>query len=244
HCSLGGVLPDKGDVDGAIAACREAIRLKKDLAAAHYNLGNALRYKGDMDGAIAAYREAIRLKKGYAEAHCNLRGALRDNGQFGEALTYFCRGHELGSKSPQWRYPSAQWIKACERLIELDGKLPAILSGTKQPANAIERTEYAEVCRMKRLYASAARLYQEAIPASRDVVKSPVNGRRYDAGCAAALAGCGTGEDAAKLTDADRAALRKQALAWLRADLDAWVGRLNADPGKAGPVVAKQMQLW
>ena len=41
------------DVDGAIAANREAIRLDRNFALAHNNLGVALRDKGDVDGAIA-----------------------------------------------------------------------------------------------------------------------------------------------------------------------------------------------
>src|SRR5215472_4056243 len=42
---------------------------------------------------------------------------------------------------------------------------------------------------------------------------------RYNAANAAALAGCGQGEDAAKLNDNERTRLRQQALTWLRADL-------------------------
>jgi Flp pilus assembly protein TadD len=56
----------KGDHDGAVAVCHEAIRLRPDIAFAHNSLGNALYTKGDHDGAIAAYREAIRLQPGDA----------------------------------------------------------------------------------------------------------------------------------------------------------------------------------
>ena len=66
----------RGSLTEAIAAFREAIRLKPDLASAHYNLGNALRVQGKLDEAIAAYREAIRLKPDLAEAHYNLGLAL------------------------------------------------------------------------------------------------------------------------------------------------------------------------
>ncbi len=51
-----------GDLPGAIAACREAIRLRPDDAEAHSNLGVALAGSGDLPGAIAAYREAIQLR--------------------------------------------------------------------------------------------------------------------------------------------------------------------------------------
>ena len=49
-------------LDRAVAACREAIRLRPDDAVAHNNLGNALHVSGDRPGAIAEYREVIRLR--------------------------------------------------------------------------------------------------------------------------------------------------------------------------------------
>jgi superkiller protein 3 len=244
HTNLGLVLYAKGDVDRAVAEYLKATRLKGDDCNAHYGLGIALHDRGDVDGAIAEYRQAIRLKDDFAEAHCSLAHILRDKGQFVEALVLERRGHELGSKKPRWPYPSAQWVKQCERLVELDDNLPAILSGKEQPANAIERAEYAQVCAIKHLYAAATRLSREAITAKPDLVASPANNVRYNAACAAALAGTGAGEDAARLTDAERAGLRNQALDWLRADLDAWRGLLDKEPDKARPAVAQQMRHW
>jgi tetratricopeptide (TPR) repeat protein len=78
-----------GQLDEAIAAYREAIRLKKDDALAHYNLGNALRERGQWDEAIACYREAIRLKKDFALAHNNLGVALRHQGRLDEAIAAY-----------------------------------------------------------------------------------------------------------------------------------------------------------
>ena len=49
-------------LEAAVAAGREAIRLKPDDAHAHSNLGNALKDQGKLDEAIAEYRTAIRLK--------------------------------------------------------------------------------------------------------------------------------------------------------------------------------------
>ena len=43
----------KGDMDGAIAEYREALRLNPNNDMAHYNLGLALEHKGDWDGAMA-----------------------------------------------------------------------------------------------------------------------------------------------------------------------------------------------
>ena len=48
-------------LDAAVAAVREAIRLKPDDAVAHSQPRHALKAQGKLDEAIAAYREAIRL---------------------------------------------------------------------------------------------------------------------------------------------------------------------------------------
>jgi serine/threonine protein kinase/Flp pilus assembly protein TadD len=245
HIELGALLCDVlHDYEGAISEFRQAIAIQPEDAHAHYDLGIALHLNGRSQEAAAAYREAIRLNEDYAEAHCNLAHILRDQGQFAEALALERRGHELGSRNPRWPYASAQWVKECERLVELDGKLPAILSGKEQLASAAERAEYAGVCQKKRLYAAATRLFGEAIAAQRDLVASPANGVRYDAACTAALAGCGAGQDAARLTDTECAGFRKQALDWLRADLDAWCAQLDKDPEKARPEVARRMRHW
>src|SRR5262249_48366336 len=100
-----------------------------DYAAAHYHLGTALSGSGDVRGAIAALREAIRLKPDYAEAHCNLGNALRGQGQYAESLAEYRLGHQLGSKRPDWRYPSAAWVAEVERLAALAERLPAVLAG-------------------------------------------------------------------------------------------------------------------
>jgi tetratricopeptide (TPR) repeat protein len=242
--NLGAALEGKGLPDDAAEAHRKAIEIDPQLPGAHYNLANDLRAKGQLDAAIAEYREAVRISEDFAMAQCNLGITLRDNGQFSEAVAHLRRGHELGSKDPHWGYPSAEWVKECERLVDLEGKLPAILSGKEQPASAAERAEYAQVCQIKRLYAAAARLCREAIAAQPDLVASPANGIRYNAACAAALAGCGAGADAARLSDVERAGLRKQALDWLRPDLDAWRGQLDKDPDKARPAVAQTMRHW
>jgi serine/threonine-protein kinase len=246
HSNLGNALKDKGDLDGAIAAYREAVRLQRDFAGAHYNLGIALKAKGQLDEAIAAYREALRIKKDFAEGHCNLGAVLVIQGQFAEALVYLRRGHELGSQNPRWRYPSAQWVRNCERLAELDGKLRAINNGQKQPADTAERLGLARLCQLpcKKRYIAAVRFFRDAFAEQPKLADDLNANHRYNAACAAALAGCGQGADGDKLDPHERARLRQQALDWLRADLKAYRQLLEKSAGKAGPAIAQRMQHW
>src|SRR5262249_22119562 len=156
HYGLGTVLHAKQEYDAAIAAFREALRLDPKYAKAHYNLGNVLRDKKDYGAAIAAYKEAIRLDPDYAEATCNLGHVFRDQGRFEEAVKFLKRGHELGSRRAGWPYPSAQWLKQCEKLLALDRKLAGVLRGESQPASWQERMDLATLCRIYKQQHAAA----------------------------------------------------------------------------------------
>jgi eukaryotic-like serine/threonine-protein kinase len=122
HLELGKALSEQGQLDEAIAACRRAIELKPDDADAHFALGNTLGRADRRSQAVAAYRNAIALKPDHAETHCNLGIALRELGELAPALLSLERGHELGSRRKDWRYPSAQWVKECREQLQLEGR--------------------------------------------------------------------------------------------------------------------------
>jgi tetratricopeptide (TPR) repeat protein len=73
----------------AVAAFREAVRLKPEYAEAHYNLGRLLSDLGKLDEAIAEYREAIRLQPKYADAHRNLGLAFKKQGKLDEVIATY-----------------------------------------------------------------------------------------------------------------------------------------------------------
>jgi tetratricopeptide (TPR) repeat protein len=246
HNNLGTALRKKGQSDEAIAEWRAAIHWKKDYPDAHFNLGVALHDKGQVDDAIAAYREAIRLMPDFARAHYNLGLTLLEQGRFADALAALKRCHELGVRNPRLPHPSAQEIEKCERLLELDRKLPAILIGRREPADTPERIALAELCQLpsKKRYLAALRFYEQAFAAEPKLTGDQPSFLRYNAACAAALAGCGRGDGADKLDTSERARLRQKALDWLRADLAAWHKVLEGERSKAAPVVRQQMEHW
>jgi serine/threonine-protein kinase len=221
HNSIGNALHKKGRLDEAITAHRQAIAIKKDYARAHHNLANDLHLKGRLDEAIAEYREAIAIKNDYAEAHGNLGVVLIRVGRFAEALAAIKRAHELGSKNPQWE-------RVAERLVKLDAKLAKVLNGEVKPADVGELLVLAQMCQEhKGFYRAAFRFYADAFVELPKLVDDPQHQYRYNAACAAALAGCGQGKDAAELDDKEKRRLRDQALAWLRADLELFEQQLR-----------------
>src|SRR5262249_32610993 len=69
-------------------------------------------------------------------------------------------------------------------------------------------------------------------------------GCRYPAARCAALAGCGLGEDGARLSEAERTRWRKQARAWLRADLAVWAKTLDGGSRSARVLVRTLFEHW
>jgi hypothetical protein len=151
-----------------------------------------------------AYRLALRHKPDYPKALCNLAFLIKKQGRFTEALALLQRGHALGEKDPRWPYPSAEWVRQAERLVDLDARLPQFLTGQAEPADAAERLVLAQqICQAKKLYATAVRYYKEAFADRPVLAGAALSDHRYDAACAAALAGCGQGQDAANLGPED-----------------------------------------
>jgi tetratricopeptide (TPR) repeat protein len=243
HQNLGNTLRQQRKLAEAAAAYRKAITLKPDPQV-HFALGNVLQEQARLTEEVVAYQQALDMQSDFPEALCNLGLALRKQGRFAEALAALRRGHELGSRRPNWTAPTARWVRETERWVELDARLPKVLAGEVQPADVDEALMLAQVCQRphRKLYAAAARLYAGAFakqPTLADDLGKPY---RYDAAGCAALAGCGQGEDAAQLDGTERARLRNQGLDWLRGYLAAWGKRLDKEPEVAWPTVQKVLR--
>jgi eukaryotic-like serine/threonine-protein kinase len=131
-------------------------------------------------------------------------------------------------------------------MARLNDQLPSLLAGRARPKDIRAELSLASLCRQpyKALYAASARWYTDAFTAQPKLADN-LNARyRYNAACAAALAGCGKGKDAEKLSPADRAHWRQQALAWLQADLKAYRQIMDKSAAKAGPQIAQRLQHW
>ena len=153
--------------------------------------------------------------------------------------------HTLASAvvSFDWRLDKADglypWIahilrREAEKLI-----LPnesAFLEGKYQPRDNDERLALVGVCQFKDLRRTEAGLYSAAFETDPKLAEDLQTGVRHSAACAAAVAGCGGGADAATVSKEERARWRERARMWLQADLDvlakipqgaSWADRAN-----------------
>jgi superkiller protein 3 len=126
---LGRALRDQRNLPEAVAAYRKAIELKPDYAAAYNNLGFTLCNQHQLPEAVAAFHKAIQLQPDYVRAHVNLGLTLQQQGQLVDGLASLKRGHELGPpQRPGWTPQAAEAVRRAERLVQLDAKLPKVLS--------------------------------------------------------------------------------------------------------------------
>jgi tetratricopeptide (TPR) repeat protein len=242
HNNLGNALRDRGRLDEAIGHFREALRLDPTLAKTYQNLGSALRARGRLDEAAAAYREAARLDPKDAQARVNLGFILNAQGRFAEALPAFRRGQDLAAPTDPRLPELRQVIRQCQVLLEGDVALAAVLRGEASPATAADGVMLGWLCQQpyRKRYAASARLYRDAFAARPQLAGDPRQSIRYNAACAAVLVSRGRGEDASGLGEEERTAWRRQALAWLRADLALWDKLAAANPA----VVRQRLQHW
>jgi hypothetical protein len=67
---------------------------------------------------------------------------------------------------------------------------------------------------------------------------------RYNAACAAALAGSGEGKDDPPLDEVAKTRWRKQAVEWLKADLGAWSKILDSGNPQERKAITQTLQHW
>jgi serine/threonine-protein kinase len=242
HFSLGNALRIKEKMDEAITSYRNAIALDSRIANAHTNLGVALARKGKTDEAIACLHRAIALNRRDADAHGALGEALMEQGKFIEAQKALDRCLVLLRPGHPLRNYASGLLGRCKQRLDADGKLQAFLAGKGAPADAAAQLQMAALAQQpfNRLYLTAARLYRDAF------ARGPrlADRHRYNAACAAALAGAGQGKDAAKLNDTDRALWRQHSRDWLRDELARLAKALANANAQARVEIAQELRHW
>jgi tRNA A-37 threonylcarbamoyl transferase component Bud32 len=225
--ALGMSIAEQGvpNADKAAAAFAIAVALRPGSGIAHFGLARQLLQQQRVDAAIAHFRRADEVsERGAGTSSQKLvyfGGKLLEKGKYALALSYYKTAQQvLDPADKQTAQQLTSLIRDGERILQVEQKLPAVLRGDVKPADAKEQILLARICNEpKHLYVTAARFYKSAFAAEPALAEKLFQMNRYNAACAAALAGSGSGDEAARLDAETRAHWRKQALVWLRADL-------------------------
>jgi serine/threonine protein kinase/Flp pilus assembly protein TadD len=240
-----------GDLKAAIDAYRAAVRLDPKLACAQYSLGRALLIRGseargspDMEASLAANRIAVELEPSNPDANIGLGDALRGMGRFQEAVPFYRKGCALEPESSATR---AEWLRALldlERLASAEEALDRTPEGKPVAEDPQVLLDMAEVADHRAWFARAAELRASAFERDGALADKLKKGTRYEGACCAALASCGMGRDGDRLDGTARVRWRRQALAWLRADLVLRAKMATSSDEKERQDAAKALEHW
>ena len=155
-----------------------------------------------------------------------------------EAVTALRRLREQAGKDREL----LDWIDRATRLEERILEL-----GPRIPINfhcASRGYDYWKAYYYRRLYVATALLWSAVFDVDPAVADRLDDGNRYNAACAAALAGCGKGKDDPAPDDVTKAKFRQRALDWLQADLSARRKALESGPASVKGTTADTLSHW
>jgi tetratricopeptide (TPR) repeat protein len=209
-----------------------------------FDLGKFLRSSGKAEEAAKVLQQLAKRVPELQWLWEELADSLLDEGHLIEARRAVESHLALPMHDAQ-RRAERRRLELCNALLAVEARLPDILAGKERPANVATQRAVGEWClKHKNLTATAAGFYALALEAQPALADDLEAGNRFDAACAAARAGCGVGADGGKLDEAQRAALRQQALDWLTAEYNAWAARHRR--GKPGDraLAASAVRSW
>jgi tetratricopeptide (TPR) repeat protein len=121
-------LDRRGDLDGYVRYCREALRRDPMFAEAHYLLGVGLYRQGDASGAVDHWERALRSAPDYAEVHYSLGAAHYALGDLDRAWQHL-------SDALRLRPEMAEAHNAAGIVLEARGDLAGAMRQYEQAVN-------------------------------------------------------------------------------------------------------------
>jgi tetratricopeptide (TPR) repeat protein/S1-C subfamily serine protease len=226
HNGIGFAHNAKGQYEDAIPCFKKVLQLNPKHGAALNNLGFAFNAMGRYDQGIPYLKKTVEFYPKHAIAHDNLSAALVEAGELEQARdalkTALALIPETAPQFKAWK----QNLEQLEALLHLPA-LADIVKGESKPKNFQEGLQFGKVCRVKKHYAAAVRLYEQAMKDDPEATKklAPTNLIILARASLQASAGAGNGPP----PEADRPKYRAKALAWLRTFLKAQTEALKKD---------------
>jgi serine/threonine-protein kinase len=257
HNNLGLLEQGEGRSERALASFRAALAILERLAQEHAQssdfasaLGGTFNNLAMIDLEHKRYREAranleaaiVRQKKALAAypKHPQYRKFLANHLT---NLVQAADGLNDAGAAAQARRALEELSADDPRFAALDTRLGAILKGAAVKDNP-ERLALAQRASDTGRFAAAARLWREALEANPKLADDRKAQHRYRAACAAALAGSGKTNDDPAPDEAARGKLRKQARAWLDAELAIWTNLLASANPEDRAAIARSLEHW
>ena len=258
HNNIGQLQGATGQTDDALASYEKNRTILKQLVRENPESPD---FASDLGGTLNNIAMIDLDQQRFADAHVKLTHAIEwqrralaaepKNAQYRRFLAIHLRnsiaaaqGMGRADEADKARREIAELNATDPAKAPLDARLAVVLGGKEKPKDGAERLTLASRAYEKAQHASSARLYAEALANDPKLIDDRKAQHRYNAACAAALAGCGEGEDEPKADDATRAKWRARARTWLEAELAAWIRIHDAGLAELKAQIVPTLQHW
>jgi tetratricopeptide (TPR) repeat protein len=150
----------KENTDEEEACYQEALRLRPDLANAHYNYAVLLQERGDPEGAEEHYLKALRLRPDDADAHNNYGVLLKEKGDAEGAEEHYQEALRLRPDDAEAHNNYANLLKEKGDVESAEGHYKKALAA--RPDYATAHYNYAILLRQQGHPRKAKRHYEQA----------------------------------------------------------------------------------
>jgi serine/threonine protein kinase/Tfp pilus assembly protein PilF len=208
------------DTGESVGYYRAAVALRPEASAVHYNFGRLLRSSGRIDEAIGHFKQVVRLDPRFAQAHANLGEALRARDRTDEAIDAYQEAVRLDPRLFQARLEFGDVLRSRGRLDEAIDQYQQAL--WIRPDFGLLHNNLGVALQARGRFDQAIEHLQQAVRLDPWLAIGHHNlGLCVLAAASHALqTAAGAGPEKTPLDEQERAALRRQALGWLRGNLD------------------------
>jgi serine/threonine-protein kinase len=226
---LGMALDQVRRSDEAIGFFRAALALRPDASPVHHAMGVSLRSVGRLDEAIASFQQALDKDSSFAVAHNNLGTTLAERGRADEAIRHYEEAIRLDSAESGAAHSNLG--AALYKQGRVDEAILHLRESIRinPTASAFACTHLGTALYDKGRLKEAIGYFEQALQLdpNLDAARYRLFSCRYAAARAALKNSAGQGSPEKVPDEQERARLRRQALSWLRANLELKAEMLN-----------------
>jgi tetratricopeptide (TPR) repeat protein len=228
---------NEGDPAQAVPLLEEAVRRDPNRGKPRCVLGITLFLLDRREEGLAEARRAVELEPEIGSFRSDYAGLLRKEGRFAEGLEQAKEALRLAEGTP--REERARFVlRQLETCVSSGDRLQAVVTGKAKPKDVEERVFAAHYAHWTSRYASSAEQWALALKEKPGLQEDRMT--MYDAACAAARAGWGSGPEASRLDAKTLASFRARALAWMKITFA--LERAAIAKGDAGAIA--HLQWW
>jgi serine/threonine-protein kinase len=217
---LGATFSEARRWDEAFGYYRAALAVRPDVSAAHNGVGLALYVKGRLEEAIDHFQQALRIDPKSMVAHVNLWRAFYDQRRLDEAVGQFGQAVSIDPKSAGAHFNlGTALLDKCQLDEAIDHLRQAV---SINPKFAVAHNNLGMALRHKGRLEEAIDHFEQALCIDPKHADARINldSALYAAARAAVRAAASQVPEEERFGEPERAERRRQALAWLRADLE------------------------